>query len=288
MKTKITTVNYHLWKACNMRCKFCYATFQDINDYKLPKGHLNGEQSKQLINLLFKAGFQKINFAGGEPTLCPWLPELVIYAKEIGFKTSIVTNGSMIFKDESYIKRFEGKLDIVGLSIDSINDATNLKSGRATAGKMVLTSTDYKEISKRVKSENIYLKINTVVSSANSSERMTGFINEISPDRWKILQMLEVKGQNDEYGKEYSIPSATFEQYITSNKAELCADIKVIVESTDIITGSYIMINPEGCFFDDTKGMHTYSSNILEVGVSNALCEVNSHDEKFFLREGIY
>jgi radical S-adenosyl methionine domain-containing protein 2 len=288
MKTKITTVNYHLWKACNMRCKFCYATFQDFTDFKLPKGHLDCEQSKQLISLLFNAGFEKINFAGGEPTLCPWLPELVIYAKSIGFKTSIVTNGTMILKDEHYIKRFDGKLDIVGLSIDSVNDNTNLKSGRAIAGKKVLTCDDYKQVSQRVKDKKIYLKINTVVSSTNSTERITDFINAIRPDRWKILQMLEVKGQNDEYGKEYSIEKSVFENYIKINRFELSPSVKVIEESIEVITGSYIMINPEGCFFDDTKGTHTYSSNILEVGVSNALCEVNSHDEKFFLREGIY
>ena len=26
----IPTVNYHLWKPCNMRCEFCFATFEDI------------------------------------------------------------------------------------------------------------------------------------------------------------------------------------------------------------------------------------------------------------------
>jgi radical S-adenosyl methionine domain-containing protein 2 len=117
---------------------------------------------------------------------------------------------------------------------------------------------------------------------------MTEFMNEIAPDRWKILQMLEVKGQNDEYGKEYSIETSIFENYIKNNRFELSPAIKVIEESIEVITGSYIMINPEGCFFDDTKGTHTYSSSILQVGVANALLEVNSHDDKFFLREGIY
>ncbi len=27
---KIPSVNYHLWRPCNMRCEFCFATFQDI------------------------------------------------------------------------------------------------------------------------------------------------------------------------------------------------------------------------------------------------------------------
>jgi radical S-adenosyl methionine domain-containing protein 2 len=288
MKTKITTVNYHLWKACNMRCKFCYATFQDFTDFKLPKGHLDCEQSKQLISLLFTAGFEKINFAGGEPTLCPWLPELVIYAKSIGFKTSIVTNGSKILEDENYLKRFDGKLDIVGLSMDSIDNDTNMISGRAIRGKIVLTQDDYSLIVGRVKSESIYLKINTVVSSKNAAENMGYFINAIAPDRWKILQMMKVEGQNDKYGAEFTIENILFKNYIERNTRYLNPHIKLIEEPVEIITGSYIMINPEGCFFDDTEGKHTYSEKILEVGAEQAFAQVSTHDENFIHREGIY
>ena len=74
---EIPSVNYHLWKACNMRCKFCFATFQDIEPQFLPKGHLGREDCILVVESLSGAGFQKINFAGGEPTLCPWLPDLI-------------------------------------------------------------------------------------------------------------------------------------------------------------------------------------------------------------------
>ena len=74
---KVPSVNYHLWKPCNMRCEFCFATFQDIDTYILPKGHLGREGCLSVVESLVDAGFKKINFAGGEPTLCPWLPELI-------------------------------------------------------------------------------------------------------------------------------------------------------------------------------------------------------------------
>ena len=38
--TQIPSVNFHLWKPCNMKCRFCFATFQDIGQEALPKGHL--------------------------------------------------------------------------------------------------------------------------------------------------------------------------------------------------------------------------------------------------------
>ena len=37
---------------------------------------------------------RKLTFAGGEPTLCPWLPELIAHAKSLGLVTMLVTNGS--------------------------------------------------------------------------------------------------------------------------------------------------------------------------------------------------
>ena len=67
----IPTVNYHLWKPCNMRCKFCFAAFKDIGQHILPKGHLGRENCMLVVESLAQAGFRKINFAGGEPTLCP-------------------------------------------------------------------------------------------------------------------------------------------------------------------------------------------------------------------------
>ena len=45
------------------------------------------------MEALATAGFDKMNFVGGEPILCPWLPDLIRRAKELELTTSIVTNG---------------------------------------------------------------------------------------------------------------------------------------------------------------------------------------------------
>lgn len=44
----------------------------------MPKGHLPKEQAMQVIKLLAESGFEKITFAGGEPTLCLFM-KLLIY-----------------------------------------------------------------------------------------------------------------------------------------------------------------------------------------------------------------
>ena len=53
---QIPSVNFHLWKQCNMKCKFCFATFHDIKQKNL----LSKEEGILLIQMIANAGFQKI------------------------------------------------------------------------------------------------------------------------------------------------------------------------------------------------------------------------------------
>ena len=87
----IPSVNFHLWEPCNMRCKFCFATFKDVKQSILPKGHLSQQQAMEIVEQLADIGFEKITFAGGEPILCKWLPNLIATAKDRKLTTMLVT-----------------------------------------------------------------------------------------------------------------------------------------------------------------------------------------------------
>ena len=127
---EIPSVNYHLWKPCNMKCRFCFATFQDIEQDILPRGHLPREASLSVVESLAGSGFEKINFAGGEPTLCPWLPDLIRRAKELELTTSLVTNGSRITQE--WLDGAAEYLDWAALSIDTVDPRKLEKLGRTT------------------------------------------------------------------------------------------------------------------------------------------------------------
>ncbi|WP_157662576.1 hypothetical protein [Winogradskyella sp. PC-19] len=53
-----------------MRCKFCFATFQDVKQTILPKGHLSEYDVLKVVESIAATGFEKITFARGEPLLC--------------------------------------------------------------------------------------------------------------------------------------------------------------------------------------------------------------------------
>ena len=199
-----------------MRCRFCFAPFQDVKQSILPKGHLPKDDAILVVDRLAESGFEKINFAGGEPTLCPWLSNLIIRAKEHGMTTSIVTNGSRI--TDSWLDSVSGILNWIALSIDTLDQEKLKYLGRAIRSKVPLTKRRYLEIVDKIKRCGMRLKINTVVTSMTWQDDFTHFIRLAKPERWKLLQVLPVKGQNDAHIDELAITTEQFEQYVKSNR----------------------------------------------------------------------
>ncbi len=284
---KIPSVNFHLWEPCNMQCGFCFAKFQDVKrEMKLPKGHLPEEDCLLVVDQIAEVGFEKINFAGGEPTLCPWLPKLITRAKEHRLVTSIITNGSRI--TDQWLDDLNGNLDWIGLSIDTVDPEKLLRLGRAIAGKIPITEAEYLDIIGKIKRHGIRLKINTVVNSVNWEEDLTPFIQLAKPERWKLLQALRVKGQNDEYIDDFAIATEQFEAYVQRNRIVVNDGISVVPESNEAMTESYVMIDPAGRFFDNTQSFYRYSKPILKVGVAEALERTSIDPERFHQRGGKY
>ena len=281
----IPSVNYHLWKACNMGCRFCFATFQDGLSDILPKGHLPREESLRVIELLAQHGAEKISFAGGEPTLCPWLPDLIRRAQELGMTTSIVTNGTRLTSE--FLEGLQGTLDWVTLSIDSLSAQVNTLTGRALK-RGAPDEEQYHDLVTLVREQGFRLKINTVVTSANKDEDMTEFIRWAHPARWKIFQVLPIDGQNDHTLGGLTVTDDEFAAYAEHHFELTSKGIIVVPESNELMTGSYLMVDPAGRFFDNTKGHHTYSEPILEVGVTQALQEISANSTTFDQRGGRY
>lgn len=278
------SVNYHLWAACNMRCRFCFAPFKDVVDEVLPAGHLPREESIRLVGVL-ASRFEKISFAGGEPTLCPWLPELVHAAKERGATTMLVTNGSRL---EQVIDRLRGALDWVALSIDSASERTLVSLGRAVRGTAALSATRYAALGEIVRETGMRVKVNTVVTSLNSGEDMSELMRSLRPERWKILRVLPVDGQNSGRVEPLLCDDEAFAGFVDRHRHLQAEGIDVVSEDNDDMRGSYGMVDPAGRFFDNASGGHRYSSPILRAGLEAAWNQVSFSMTRFVRRGGEY
>ncbi|MDH5404228.1 MAG: viperin family antiviral radical SAM protein [Candidatus Heimdallarchaeota archaeon] len=271
ISNKLISVNYHLIKACNYRCRFCFAHFNQVKSNYLSLG-----ESMKIIELLVEQGTKKITFVGGEPTLVPFLPELVIFSKSLGLTTMIVTNGSKL--NEDYIKKFDGALDWIGLSIDSSIEDISEELGRGM-GKHVNQT---RQNSKLLKKFGIKIKLNSVITSLNWKEDMNWLIEEVNPLRWKVFKILIIEGENDN-AIDLTITDDQFFQFLNIHKRN-----NPIAEDNDAMTDSYVMIDPQGRFYNNTLGRLNHGKSILEVGVQEAFNSTNFSLEKFKQRGGEY
>lgn len=270
------TVSFHIVKACNMKCKFCYATFDDQNPTLL-----SVKDATTIIWRLRDAGMKKITFAGGEPMLYKGIEELIEFSKSLGLTTSIVTNGSLLTNE--FLQRMRGRLDWIGVSIDSLNVETNQLTGRV--GKEIITRNQYIALIEKIKNNKFKLKINTVVNAYNKDEDMSGFINWAAPDRWKIFQALRVEGQNDAHWDEIKVGTREFNDYVVRHLN--CKN--VFAEDNYLMTGSYLLIDPQGRLFENSAGIHTYSDPVHTAKhLDDCLKQIKLDRSRFIERGGIY
>jgi len=259
------TVNYHLLWQCNFGCRYCYATFDDQRG-SFRKGMLPRVEMLRLVDLL-SSGFRKITFAGGEPTLCPWIFDLISLAKDNGCLTNLVSNGSRI--DCQFLESLRGKLDFLTLSIDSADPERQERIGRASRSTgEALPTNHYLEIAHLAKELGIGMKVNTVVSQLNWDDDLSALIRQISPIRWKLLQAMPVEGQNDAHIANLTPESWQFDSFVSQYESSRFSGIRIVPEPISTIRGSYVMVDPQGRFFDSTTGSHFYSQAILRAGIS--------------------
>ena len=274
-KYKPESVNFHYTRLCNFSCGFCFHTKKSSD--KLPI-----EDAIRGCDMLKKAGTRKLNIAGGEPFIYPhYLGELIKQCKEnIKIeKISVITNGSLVKKD--FFEKFGKYIDVFGVSCDSFNKETNIKIGRGKKGENVQKLFEIRELCKQY---GIKFKLNTVVCNYNKDENMVENIKKLNPDRWKVFQVLMVKGENEDKVTKFQITNEEFKQFVERHKEIKC----MVAESNDNMKSSYLILDEKMRFLDKGDGDEICSQSILEVGVEKALESIVYDEKEFKKRKGDY
>jgi radical S-adenosyl methionine domain-containing protein 2 len=274
-KYKPESVNFHYTRLCNFSCGFCFHTKKSSD--KLPI-----EDAIRGCDMLKKAGTRKLNIAGGEPFIYPhYLGELIKQCKEnIKIeKISVITNGSLVKKD--FFEKFGKYIDVFGVSCDSFNKETNIKIGRGKKGENVQKLLEIRELCKQY---GIKFKLNTVVCNYNKDENMVENIKKLNPDRWKVFQVLMVKGENEDKVTKFQITNEEFKQFVERHKEIKC----MVAESNDNMKSSYLILDEKMRFLDKGDGDEICSQSILEVGVEKALESIVYDEKEFKKRKGDY
>lgn len=290
--TQELVINWHITEACNYRCHYCYAKWQYTkNNKELIHCDTSTEQLLQYLQYYFNpnnptnpllSDFSwksvRLNLAGGEPLL--YLDKTIRAIKlahKLGFGVSIITNGSRL--DEDLVTELAPFLSILGLSIDSQNDAINRTIGRVDRHLQILSHSRLNGLVTTAKKANpqLKIKINTVINSLNYHEDMSGFIFGLAPDKWKVLRMLPTLSNS------LAISDSEFSSFVNRHRT---LEHVMCIENHEDMSGSYIMIDPHGRFFQNslTSKGYKYSDPILEIGVNKAFSQISLSTQKFCKR----
>ncbi len=248
-------LNLHFTDFCNFHCKHCFVKKENYE--------LTFDKLQEIVNKAdkyFKANNIKgrINIAGGEPLLSRNIDKLIDYIASKDIKVSIITNG--YYLDESFIERHKNQIETIGISVDSLDYKTNLKIGRCCK-KNTLSKEKIVYISKMIKNAGIKLKINTCVSKINVNEDFNEFINEIKPDRFKILQML--CDSDDKVNAGNVVSKEEFEHFISKIKYDH------VYESKEDMEKSYIIIDSLGNI--GTNNSHLSNISVFDYDLAEAI-----------------
>ena len=109
---------------CNLACQFCYA---GCNCHKKDNhsGEMSTAQVKKVLKIIkTRADVPSVSFTGGEPTLRPDLPRLIKYARKIGMKVNLITNGTLV--DQSLARKLaEAGLNSAQVSFEGATAASH-------------------------------------------------------------------------------------------------------------------------------------------------------------------
>lgn len=289
---KQLVINWHLTEACNYSCRYCYAHWQrqesvkDLirQDYQIHqllselRGFFDPINARNPLAWKMAWSNTRLNIAGGEPLLFPSVvEETVKFASRVGLKASLITNGSLL--TEGIARRIGAGLEVLGISIDSADAVSNRLIGRLDSRGSFL---DIRQLQRSVEASRernpaIKIKLNTVVNRVNWQDDFSDLVTLLRPEKWKILRALPVIDQS------MTVSDEQFRAFVERHQRH--HRIAAVEDNQDMVE-SYIMVDPQGRFFQNSPcdAGYQYSQPILDVGVAKAFEQVSFDADRFVAR----
>jgi MoaA/NifB/PqqE/SkfB family radical SAM enzyme len=131
----IRTVHLHATLRCNLACLHCYSSSSPAE-----REALDLPAIVRALAALRAEGYEALALSGGEPLLYPRLAELVESAAHLGYRISLVTNGTRV---PACPERVLARLDRVAVSFDGLEAAHDRMRGRTGAFRRAVGALDH-------------------------------------------------------------------------------------------------------------------------------------------------
>jgi len=111
-------IQIHPTRRCNLRCLHCYS-------FSAPeeRDQLSQHVLEEVVEDAAALGYRVASFSGGEPVLYQDLRRLLGHAKELGFRTTVTSNGMLL--DQKRMAMLIGCTDVLAISLDGVPESHN-------------------------------------------------------------------------------------------------------------------------------------------------------------------
>ncbi len=116
---------------CNLDCAYC-------TEYDNSRPHPSIDDLKKWVRKIRELGTMRIALVGGEPLVHPNIVELVRYCRELGFATSLTTNGFLLTR-KLVAELEDAGLQVMQISVDRMTPSPITKKSFRT----ILPKLDY-------------------------------------------------------------------------------------------------------------------------------------------------
>ncbi len=125
-----------VWNAtqrCNLNCVHCYSESKN----RIYPSELTTEEAQAFVKDLAEFGVSVLLFSGGEPLLRHDIFEVASLASDMGIKTVLSTNGTLITENKAKMLKKKG-FSYVGVSLDGVGETNNKFRGKEKAFELAV------------------------------------------------------------------------------------------------------------------------------------------------------
>lgn len=146
------SVSFVITHRCNFRCLYC-------NSYNQTEDEMTAEQIKEMLKELKDMGILRLGITGGEPLLRNDIGRIISFARKLGIKTTLVTNGSLVKEKINNLK----DLDLLIVSLEGPKKIHDSIRGKGNHEKAI-------EAIKIAKKKGIKVWVETILTKGSDNK----------------------------------------------------------------------------------------------------------------------
>lgn len=199
---------------CNLRCRFCYAGCNCRSGGEGGQEMTTGEARRVLEIIKRDAQVPSVSFTGGEPLLRDDLPELVSYARELGMRVNLITNGTLANE------RAVGRLCEAGLNSAQVSlEGPTAEIHDGLTGVARSFERTLQGIAALCKA-GVHVHTNTTITAQNRRwlDRLPAFVASLGLERLSMNLMIPTRAALESGGEDCSVPYSETGQIVLKVK----------------------------------------------------------------------